>query len=317
MIGSTVRRSRDIARNRQRAGADPLSLGAVTDGPRSAVVGGRRVAYSEHGDPAGAPVFFLHGVPDSRVGKEYLGRPAVERGLRVVCPDRPGIGGSEPRPGRTVAGYAAEVLGLADALRVDRFAVVGYSGGGPYALSCAAGCGPRLTAVALMAGTGPLDDRPGARVGLAPGDLHLLDQALHHPGRGALALRAERLVARLAPGPVLRRLAGELAGPDRAVLDATGPAVLAAFVEALRPGPAGTLEDYRLWASPWGLDWSAVGVPVEVFLGDLDRVVPMHHAEDVVARLPAGLGRLHRLVGEGHLSILGRVGEVLDALGTP
>jgi pimeloyl-ACP methyl ester carboxylesterase len=309
MIGCDVRRSPQL-----RGG--PPNLGAVTDGPRTAVIDGRRIAYSEHGDPAGDPVFFLHGVPDSRVGKEYLGRPAVERGLRVVCPDRPGIGGSDPKPGRTVAGYATDVLELADALHVDRFAVVGYSAGGSYALSCAAGCGPRLTAVALMAGAGPLDDRPGARDGLAPTDLHLLDLALNHPTRGALELRAERLVTRIAPGPALRQLAGELAEPDRAVLDTTGRAVLAAFVEALRPGPAGTLEDYRLWAAPWGLDWSAVTVAVHVFQGDADRMVPLHHAEDLVARLPAGLGRLHRLAGEGHLSIVARVGEILDVLVT-
>lgn len=303
-----------MGRDQRPARAVAPSLDPVMDGPRSAVIDGRRVAYSEHGDPAGEPVFFLHGTPDSRVGKEYLGRPAAERGLRVVCPDRPGIGGSDPRPGRTVAGYAAEVLALADALRVDRFAVIGYSGGGPYALSCAAGCGPRLTGTALMAGVGPLDDRPGARDGLAPSDLKLLDQALHHPARGALALRLERLVTRLAPGPAMGQLAGELAEPDRAVLDTTGRAVLAAFVEALRPGPAGTLEDYRLWASPWRLDWSAVTVPVHLFQGDADRMVPLHHAEDVVARLPPGLGRLHRLAGVGHLSIIGRVGEILDAV---
>jgi pimeloyl-ACP methyl ester carboxylesterase len=286
----------------------------VTDGPRSAVIEGRRVAYTEHGDPAGDPVFFLHGTPDSRVGKEYLGRPAVLRGLRVICPDRPGIGGSDPQPGRTVAGYATDLLRLADALDVDKFAVLGYSGGGPYALSCAAGCGPRLTAAAMMAGVGPLDDRPNARDGLSTGDLELLDHAVHHPARGAWALRLERLATRAVPALALRQLAGELAEPDRAVLDSTGRAVLDSFVEALRPGPAGTLEDYRLWAAPWGLDWSAVAVPVHVFQGDTDRMVPMHHAEDVVARLPEGIGQLYRLAGVGHLSIIDRVGEVLDAV---
>jgi pimeloyl-ACP methyl ester carboxylesterase len=286
----------------------------VTDGPRSAVIDGRRVAYSEHGDPAGDPVFFLHGTPDSRTGKQYLGRPAARRGLRVVCPDRPGIGGSDPHPGRTVAGYATELLRLADALDVDRFAVVGYSGGGPYALSCAAGCGPRLTGTALMAGVGPLDDRPGACEGLSAGDLELLDHALHHPARGAWALRLERLATRAVPALALRQLSGELADPDRAVLDTTGRAVLDSFVEALRPGPAGTLEDYRLWARPWGLDWSAVTAAVHVFQGDADRMVPMHHAEDLIARLPAGVGRLHRMAGVGHLSITERVGEIFDAV---
>jgi pimeloyl-ACP methyl ester carboxylesterase len=210
------------------------------------------------------------------------------------------------------------VLALADALGIDRFATLGYSCGGPYALACAAGCGARVTGTALMAGAGPIDDRPGARDGLAPSDLELLEMIEHRPRRAATMLRTHHLAAKLVPAVAVRQVAGELSDPDRDELGRHPPGQeMAAFVEALREGPAGVIEEYRLWASPWRLDWAAITGPVEIFQGEDDAMVPMHHAEDLLARLPEGTARLHRLPGTGHLSITQRVGDILDALATP
>jgi pimeloyl-ACP methyl ester carboxylesterase len=285
---------------------------------RRVTVDGRTVALTELGDPAGAPVFLFHGTPDSRLGKDFADAPARERGLRVLCPDRGGIGGSDPVPGRTIAGYAAEVTALADVLGVDRFATVGYSAGGPFALACAAGCGTRVTGTALMAGAGPIDDRPGAREGLAKSDLELLELVEQKPARAATMLRIQRLATKLAPGQAIKQIAAELSAPDREFLVRRPPAEeMSFFLESLRQGPAGVIEEYRLWAAPWHLDWSAVTAPVEIFQGEEDGMVPMHHAEDIAARLPAGLGRVHRLPATGHLSIQDHIGDVLDALTTP
>lgn len=285
---------------------------------RTVTVRGRTVALVERGDPEGPAVFWFHGVPDSRIGSACADEPARRRGLRVISPDRGGVGGSAPVPGRTVAGYAGEVLALADALDVDRFAVVGYSAGGPFALSCAAGCGDRVSGAALMAGVGPLDDRRGARDGLTDTDVALLDLIEHHPGRAATTLRAQHTATRVAPGLAVRRLAGELAEPDREELARHDAGeFLAFFVESMAQGPDGVVTEYRLWAGPWDLDWSAIRVPVAIFQGEQDRMVPMHHAEDVLSRLPAGVGTLHRLPATGHLSIQQRTGDVLDALTLP
>ncbi|GAA4793777.1 alpha/beta hydrolase [Actinomycetospora chlora] len=285
---------------------------------RRVTVDGRTVALVDLGDPQGAPVFLFHGTPDSRLGKDFADAPARERGLRVLCPDRGGIGGSDPVPGRTIAGYADEVTALADVLGLDRFATVGYSAGGPFALACAAGCGPRVTGTALMAGAGPIDDRPGARDGLAASDLELLETIEQRPARAATMLRIQRLATRLAPSMAIKQIAGELAAPDREFLARRPPAEeMSFFLESLRQGPAGVIEEYRLWAGPWHLDWSAVTAPVEIFQGEEDGMVPMHHAEDIAARLPAGLARVHRLPATGHLSIQDHIGDVLDALATP
>jgi pimeloyl-ACP methyl ester carboxylesterase len=278
------------------------------------VVGGRRVAWTEHGDPAGPLVVFLHGIPDSRVGKGYLAEPARARGLRVVCPDRPGVGRSDPVPGHTIAGYAGQVGGLARALGAERYSVLGYSGGGPFAVACAAGGDPGLTGVAVVAGLGPLD-RPGAGDGLGHGDLHMIDLARRSPWRGAVTLRAEHLVARLAPGIALRQVLAGLDEHDRAALDRLGGrSLIDGFVEALRPGPRGVLAEYALLGAPWGIRWKSVAVPVHLVQGDADRTIPIHHAEDLAERLPPDLTTLRRLTGVGHMSVVEHLGEVLDTL---
>ena len=269
----------------------------------------------EHGDPAGRPVFLFHGTPASRLGHGFADRPGRERGARVIVPDRAGIGRSDPAPDRSIGGYAAEATALADALGIDRFAVVGYSAGAPYAIAVAAGAPARVRAVGLMAGAGPVDDRDGAKDGMAPSDRQLMELCLRDPRRAARLLRVQGLVTRVAPGLAVRSLEGELSAADRdALADGTGRATMRSFVEAMRQGGGGVVADYRLYASPWGVAWSAVGVPVEIFQGDADGFVPMHHAEDFVARLPTGLGRLHRLAGVGHLSITARFGDILDAV---
>ena len=99
---------------------------------------------------------------------------------------------------------------------------------------------------------------------------------------------------------------------DQRLLDEQGPSVMAFFVEALRQGPQGVIDDYLLWAGPWGFELEQLRAPVHVWQGDDDLMVPMHHADDMVARLPNAT--LHRVPGAGHVSIQLQIGEILDSL---
>jgi pimeloyl-ACP methyl ester carboxylesterase len=272
---------------------------------------GRRVGVVSHGDPDGRPLFLYHGTPASRLGHESADAPARERGIRVLCPDRPGIGRSDPLPGRTLAGWADDAVALADVLGIDRFAVLGYSGGGPYALAAAAGAPDRVTVAGLMAGVGPID-RPGARQGMGKTDLQLVDLAQRRPWAARAMLRVMRLGARASPSYALRVFKKEVSAVDQRVLDEQGPGITAFFVEALRQGPQGVIDEYLLWAGPWGFGLDQIRVPVHVWQGDDDFLVPMHHAEDMVARLPNAT--LHPLPGEGHVSIQMHLGEIFDSL---
>ena len=116
---------------------------------------GRRMAYSEYGDPAAPVVLECVGTPQSRLPFAQQVTLAQELGYRMVMPDRPGFGGSDPQPGRTLEDWPADAAALMDALGIDRFAVTGGSGGGPYAVACGVLLGDRVTAVALAAPAEP------------------------------------------------------------------------------------------------------------------------------------------------------------------
>ncbi len=117
---------------------------------------GRSLAYAEYGDPRGRPVFFFHGTPGSR-----FFRPADEitrnMGVRLITADRPGYGLSTFQPGRRILDWPSDITQLADHLGINRFAVAGHSGGGPYVLACAAALPERVSAAALVAAAGPVD----------------------------------------------------------------------------------------------------------------------------------------------------------------
>jgi pimeloyl-ACP methyl ester carboxylesterase len=279
---------------------------------------GRRVAIASHGDPRGRPIFVLHGVPVSRLGHEFADAPARERGVRVLCPDRPGIGLSDPKPGRTIRGYPDDVAAIADALGLGRFAVVGLSGGGPYALACGARLPHRVTAVGVMAGVGPLD-KPGALEGMIGTDRRLLDLSVRRPLLARTMLGAMAALAKLVPSMLVKRYADELGEPDGSFLqeeerDLGATGVMSTMVEAFRQGSAGPAEEYRLCAQPWGFDLADVRVPVWLWQGEEDRLTPVHHAEDMASRLPRVALRV--LPGTGHLSLTQHVDAILDALPT-
>jgi pimeloyl-ACP methyl ester carboxylesterase len=116
-------------------------------------IGNRTVTYLEAGNPDGPLVLHNHGGPSSRLEAELFDSHAKANGLRFVCADRPGIGGSDPQPGRTYQGWADELLLLADSLGAHQFAVTGWSEGGPFALAAAAYLDPtRLVHVTCIAG---------------------------------------------------------------------------------------------------------------------------------------------------------------------
>jgi pimeloyl-ACP methyl ester carboxylesterase len=296
----------------------PYTRGLAPNDEMVALPDGRRVAIASHGDPRGWPLFLFHGIPASRLGHEFVDAPAKERGVRVLCPDRPGIGLSDPRPGRTVYGYADDVASIADALGLERFAVLGLSGGGPYALACGAKLPERVTAVIviLMAGIGPLD-RPDAREGLTKTDLRLLDLSLRRPRQARLVLGAMATLTRLAPSMMIKQFADDLGEPDRSFLQREkrelGPAgTMSTLVEAFRQGAGGAAEEYRLCGLPWGFALDEVRVPVWLWQGEDDRMTPGHHAEDMASRLPRVTLRI--LPGTGHLSLTQHFDAVLDGL---
>jgi pimeloyl-ACP methyl ester carboxylesterase len=273
---------------------------------------GRTLAYAEHGDAQGTTVLYFHGTPSTSVEWRLwdADEPCRRLGLHVVTVDRPGVGGSDHQPGRRMSDWPADVAALADHLGLDRFAVLGYSGGCPYAVACAAVLPERVTQVVLVGVVGPFD-RPGLTDAMTPRNLQLMEACRDRPALGRLLLRLMVLLARLAPRRTVQQALAALPPPDQQVLAQADRQAM--FLDLLRDtqraGPAGAQHDMALMASPWGFDPAAVRTPVLLWHGDADHNATLAMARHLDAVIPDSTLRVEE--GDGHLSVVTRHGPAI------
>lgn len=276
---------------------------------------GRTLGYDRYGPPAGVPVMLFHGSPSSRYDWHLFGDQGLVEKLRLnlIAVDRPGVGLSGFQPGRRIGDWPADVAALAAALGLQRFAVLGYSGGGPYVLACARQIPERLLAAGIVSGTGPYELPGGPPAGINSFLHPLLAVARTTPQAGRAALRALGALARRAPPALVAQTLLLAPEPDRSALAHPGAAraLVEAFLEALRPGPQGTCLDTALMVSPWGFDLQSVKAPVHLWHGALDRFVLPVTAQYLAQALPSAWLRLWP--AEGHLSLLVRHAEEMLA----
>jgi pimeloyl-ACP methyl ester carboxylesterase len=268
---------------------------------------GRTLAVHSDGDPAGFPVVMHHGTPSSGLLYERHVELAREQGIRLVGYDRPGYGGSAREPGRSVSDCAADVDAIADALRLDRFATWGISGGGPHALACAALCDRRLVAAASLAAVAP-QDAEGLDWLAGMGDENHVE--FGHAAAGEEQLRtylaAEAEEIRAAGPDQLVAVMETLLGPeDRAVLSgAFAEYLLKADRHALADGVDGWVDDDLAFLAPWGFELSSIDRPVLLLHGDDDRFVPVAHGRWLADHIPGVEARID--AADGHLTLIER-----------
>lgn len=275
---------------------------------------GRRLGWSEYGAGRGVPVVYCHGIPGCGREAQLLEADATARGLRVIAPDRPGYGRSDSNLSGSLTAWAEDVRQLAETLGLERFAVLGVSGGGPYALACAWCLSDRVSAVALVGALGPMDSSYALRDMAWPERL-MLELARRRPGFVRYIVQVLSWAMRRNPERFLRRVARMASEPDRAVLQRPlVRAVLArSLEESVRGGTAGVLSDLRTYTRPWGFDVGNLDLPVQSWHGQQDRTVPVEVARRLARRLPRC--RFQVLDGEGHYSLpLNHMGAILDGL---
>lgn len=288
----------------------------VADGESVTLEDGRRIGYATYGAPDGRPVMFFTGTPGSRLDGRIgdAEETARRRAVRLIVVERPGYGLSDRKPGRKVIEWAEDVRQVADQLNIDQFAAYGYSGGGPHALACAARLGDRLTAVAAVSGVG-VPGIPGEFEGMGPNErlLHRLTRI--SPRLVDLAYRLVRRNARRNPDRFFRDFEKDCSDSDRALLAdvALRDALKATVLEALRSGVGGAVDDWvALGRDPWGFAPEDVLVPTALVFGDADRLVPVAQGRDLARRIPDV--HVHEVPGEGHLLIVARIEQILEAL---
>ena len=272
---------------------------------------GRTMGYAEYGEPAGRPVLQFHGTPSSRL---LCPNPAITAalGVRHIILERPGFGLSDFRPGRTLLDWPDDVEDAASLLGLERFALVGASGGGPYVAACAYKMPHRLTAAAICGGMAPID-APGVRASLPP--IRRTGAAL---GRWAPWLLRPLLWLtqnpQRSPDRFLARYTSHNLEPDRTLLADPGFRTMlrANYQEATRQGMAGFAWDVRLVSKPWGFRLEDIASPIHLWHGDKDTSTPQAMAEHMARAIPNS--RLTVLPNEGHFLLFTRWKEILSSL---
>ncbi|MET9428168.1 MULTISPECIES: alpha/beta fold hydrolase [unclassified Streptomyces] len=250
---------------------------------------GRHLMVERLGDPRGRPVFLLHGTPGSRLGPAPRGMVLYQRGMQLIAYDRPGYGGSDRLPGRSVADVVQDVTAIADALELERFAVVGRSGGAPHALACAALIPERVTRTAALVTLAPRDaDGLDWFEGMAASNVIEYTAATTDPDGVAARLTPRADAIRKDPVRLLDDLRRELTASDRMVVSDAGvrSMLLRNYQEALRTSAYGWIDDALAFCSPWGFD--PADIPGEVLLwhGEQDVFSPVGHSRWLAARIP-------------------------------
>ncbi len=270
---------------------------------------GTIVGYAEVGDPAGFPVLYLHGSPSSRleVGLPGIREAAENLGLRLLCPDRPGMGLSTFRD-YSVADYPRLVRSYADALGLGRFAVIGVSGGGKYACACSWVLPDRVTRVALVSSTCSFD-LPGARTTWNAGDRRLYKLADRAPWLVRLFLAKVAGDLRRDPDALFSSVVRSVSAVDNEALARPGfrAALDRDAGQAFRQGGRGPAHDLTLEARPWGVPLERIDVPIEIWHGEDDRVVSPDQGRILARTLP--FATEHIVPGEGHFSLIARHAE--------
>ncbi len=272
---------------------------------------GRQLAYAEYGDPAGKPVFFFQGTPSSR-----LMHPDEDitcaAGARLIVADRPGFGQSDFQAGRTLLDWPDDVAELATALGLDRFAVVGISGGGPYVSAVAYKIPQRLTTVAIVSGGGP-SNAPHALDGLSRER-----KAAYHLFRSVPWLMRPLFWLsynpRRNPEAFFNKYTANAPEVDRQIIQrpAMRTMLTASYAEAARQGVRGFVWELHLVARPWGFSLRDITVPVLLWHGDQDASTPLVMAHYVAQTIPQC--RALFLAGEGHFLLFEHWAEILKAV---
>jgi len=265
---------------------------------------GRKLGYAEFGDSSGKPVFHFHGYPGSRLEATLIADKIAQKDVRLISIDRPGMGLSDFKVNRAILDWPDDVVELADALGINKFAVEGISGGGPYAAVCAYKIPDRLTACAIIGGVGPPDF---SREGMSKSNRRLMffvrrfywlfKLIMKFQSRGFKNL--EKMEKNM------KKNLHKLPEPDQEILG--DPKILPLFLkegaESFRQGSKGVAHDGKLYMEDWNFNPEEISpkVRVTVWHGELDANVPVSMGRAMCEAIPNCEGNFYP--NEGHYSI--------------
>jgi pimeloyl-ACP methyl ester carboxylesterase len=288
----------------------------VTERRLVRVADGRDIEFLTAGPEDGRPIVVHEGTPVGLEINSRLGAAAAERGLRIVQVARPGYVQSTSQPGRRVADIANDVAAVLDDIGSGTFVSIGFSGGGPHSIACAALLPGRCLAAASVAGVGPYGvEGLDFLAGMGPENVEEFSLAIQ--GEEALTpfLEKDAVALRGITGEqIVGALAGLISGADAAVLTGEFADSLAAGLRsAVSNGVAGWRDDDLAFTADWGFWPDTHSAPIAIWQGDQDNMVPFAHGRWLAAHIPGA--RIHLEPGAGHLTMtVTAIDRILDEL---
>ena len=248
---------------------------------------GRVLAWAEYGDPDGAPLIFHHGIPSSRMAAAVLDGAADRNGVRLIAPDRPGYGLSDPKPGRRIPDWPADVKALADHLGLPTFSVAAISAGLPYTLACALQMPQRLDRVAIVSGLGRIENAQTLD-GMSYEWRLIYSLFLKSRRLASLWMRGYGRAAKRRPERVLAQQIKRMPPVDGEILGRSQISAnrIADLQQAFRQGPAAAGDEALLHIEPWGFELGDVDFPVSLWQGALDESHPLGMGRRIASCLP-------------------------------
>jgi pimeloyl-ACP methyl ester carboxylesterase len=272
---------------------------------------GRTLGYATVGDPDGREVLYFHGGMSSRLDVEFADKQLVDLNVKIIAPDRPGIGLSDRQIGRKLSDWAADTRELLVDLNLRDIPLLGWSLGAPYALACAALLSDKLARVGTVGGIGPMDYQGSIE------SLGLLEDRilLSWPVPLLHVLCPLGIMFKYLPPKKMKTelLRAVKAGPDYEICQALSLEDATAFAyEALRQGFEGTLDDYLAMRKPWGFQVEDIKSDVFLWQGTNDNLCPRSAGEKLASRLP--YGKLIMVENSGHFLLHKHLSDVLSVL---
>lgn len=263
----------------------------------------RRLCYAEYGDAAGNPLIYFHGMPASRLEASLLDKTARKRRLRVIAPDRPGFGRSDFQPNRQITDCIDDIRQLTDQLQVERFHVLGLSGGCPYTLACSWGLPERIIKAGVVAGLGEFAQSRHASE--MPAFARLTLQATARFPQTIQSFYSAVLATLLKGNTALlhRLLGSHNCKPDQAVWEKAEVAALfeASLQEAFAQGGHGPAYELTRISIPWGFRVEEISIPVKFWHGGQDNTVPVGMSRENHQKISGS--ELEIFPEEGHFSL--------------
>ncbi len=275
---------------------------------------GRLLAYTDYGDNNDTPVFFIHGNPGSRLIRRKEIETVLMMNARLITPDRPGYGFSDFCPERKLTDFPDDIAQLADALHIDKFALFGFSAGGPYVAACAYKIPERITNAAIISGSAPID-RKGACEGMNKAWRTSFEMSKILPSsilRLMIWMQAKKILH--TPDDAITELGAILSDADKKVL--RNPDVKewfkATYTEAVRHGVKGWTKEAKIIVSPWGFKLEDIPINVDLWYWEDDPVTPIQMGKYMENKIPKTHARF--LPGGGHFSIIDSWEKIIESI---